>query len=89
MIQYLFKSPAIVLQTSRSDQISIRRVPVDWPREAEEKSDQNGPLFERSEFRAVPLFSEHRRIRACPGEGRGQSSGLPSFGYFFWAKQEK
>ena len=22
-------------------------VPVDWPREAEEKSDQNGPLFER------------------------------------------
>jgi hypothetical protein len=56
-------------------------VPVDWPREAEEKSDQNGLLFERSEFRAVPFFSEHRRIGPIVG------------GAFFWllflAKQEK
>ena len=34
-------------QMSRSDQISVRRVPVDWPREAEEKSDQNEKLSER------------------------------------------
>jgi hypothetical protein len=41
--------------------------PVDCPREAQEKSDQNGSLSERSEFRAVPLFSEHRRIRTIVG----------------------
>jgi len=34
-------------QISRSDQISARRVPVDWPREAEEKSDQNAKLSDR------------------------------------------
>jgi hypothetical protein len=54
---------------------------VDCPREAQENSDQNGPVFERSEFRAVPLFSEHRRIRTIVG--------VAFFWLLFLAKQEK
>jgi hypothetical protein len=40
---------------------------VDCPREAQEKSDQNGKLFERSEFFPFRFFSEHRRIRTIVG----------------------
>ena len=65
---------------SRSDQISARRVPVDWPREAEEKSDKNGPLFERSEFGPFRFFLSIAGI--------GQSSGSPSFGYFSWRSKK-
>ena len=45
-----------VVPSRDSDQSSARRVPVDWPREAEEKSDKNGPLFERSEFGPFRFF---------------------------------
>ena len=57
---------------SRSDQVSARRVPVDWPREAEEKSDQNEKLSERSEFFSFRFFLSIA--------GKGQSSGSP----FLW-----
>jgi hypothetical protein len=60
--------------------MSARRVPVDWPREAEEKSDQNGPLFERSEFGPFRFFLSIA--------GSGQSSGSPFFGYFFWRSKK-
>ena len=55
--------------SSRSDQLSARRVPVEWPRDAEEKSDENEKLSERSEF-----FS-FRFILSIAGSG--QSSGSP------------
>ena len=42
--------------SSQSDQISARWVPVDWPRDAEEKSDQNEKLSERSEFFSFRYF---------------------------------
>jgi hypothetical protein len=57
-----------------------RRVPVDWPREAEEKSDQNGKLFERSEFFPFRFFLSIA--------GSGQSPGSPFFGYFIWRSKE-
>jgi hypothetical protein len=47
-------------------------VPVDWPREAEEKSDQNEKLSERSEFFSFRFFLSIAGI--------GQSSGSP----FLW-----
>jgi hypothetical protein len=58
------------------------------PREAEEKSDQNGTLFERSEFRAVPLFSEHRSEGGALVKA-GPIVGVAFFWLLFLAKQEK
>ena len=58
--------------SSRSNQISVRRVPIDWPREAEEKRDQNEKLSERSEFFSFRFFLSIAGI--------GQSSGSP----FLW-----
>ena len=66
--------------SSRSDPISARRVHVDWPREAEEKSDQNEKLSERSEFFSFRFFLSIA--------GSGQSSGSPSFGYFSWRSKK-
>jgi hypothetical protein len=53
---------------------------VDCPREAQEKSDQNGKLFERSEFFPFRFFLSIA--------GSGQSSGSPSFGYFSWRRKK-
>ncbi len=63
-------------------------IPVDWPREAEEKSDQNGPLQELREFRAVPLFSEHRSQGGALVKA-GPIVGVAFFGLPFLAKQKR
>jgi hypothetical protein len=64
--------PELSQSPSRSDQISALWVPVDWPREAEEKSDQNEKLSERSEFFSFRFFLSIA--------GLGQSPGSP----FLW-----
>ena len=73
--------------SSPTDQTSARRIPVDWPREAEEKRDQNEKLSERSEFLHSAFF-EHRRIRACPGKGQANRRGR-LFWVTFLAKQKR
>ena len=47
---------ATKFEETNGDQVSVRRAPVDWPREAEEKSDQNEKLSERSEFFSFRFF---------------------------------
>ena len=60
-------NPYVQAPPPRSDRTSARRVPVDWPREAEEKSDQDEKLSERSEFFSFRFFLSIAGI--------GQSSG--------------
>jgi hypothetical protein len=61
-------TPTIRSTVNRNPDDAIR-IPVDWPREAEEKSDQNEKLSERSEFFSFRLFLSIA--------GKGQSPGSP------------